>query len=100
MDKAHVLSVIYTKQAITDSISIKNYLAKKFSQKEIEKFYSMLTAFEKVVAVFPELYSAIKNKQIRRAVLSKQLSVFYIVLKENISVVAVLDNRMDDSKWP
>ena len=38
----------------------------------------MLNDFEKVVASFPQLYPLIANcKNIRRAVLSKQLSVFY-----------------------
>ncbi|MDB5156470.1 MAG: hypothetical protein JWR50_1177 [Mucilaginibacter sp.] len=61
----------------------------------------MLENFEKVVSVFPEIYpKSVLSKNIHRAVLSKQLSVFYTVTGDEISVVGILDNRMDQDKWP
>jgi hypothetical protein len=63
--------------------------------------YIMLYDFEDVVKIFPNLYPLIINgKKIRRAVSNKKLSVFYTFSKNSISVVSVLDNRMDNSKWP
>jgi len=55
-----------------------------------------------VVLTFPELYPLAANgKDIRRAVLSKQLSVFYRIRGGGIiSVIAILDNRMNPAKWP
>ncbi|RZA02326.1 MAG: type II toxin-antitoxin system RelE/ParE family toxin [Sphingobacteriaceae bacterium] len=96
-----ILPVIYTDLAITDAIAIKNFILVKFTQREINNFYKMLNTFERVVGVFPELYpKSTQNKKLHRAVLSKQLSVFYRVTKAEISVVAILDNRMDYDKWP
>jgi plasmid stabilization system protein ParE len=96
-----ISSVIYTDRSIADSIAIKNFILLKFTQKEVNNFYKMLETFERVVALFPELYpKSILGENIHRAVLSKQLSVFYTVLKDEISVVAILDNRMDYDKWP
>jgi plasmid stabilization system protein ParE len=93
--------IYYTDKAITDLIGIKGYLLKFFTSKEVNKLYAVVQSFEKVVVVFPELYPAsIKNKNIHRAVLSKQLSVFYRVTKERISIIAIIDNRMSYSKWP
>ncbi len=61
----------------------------------------MLETFERVVSVFPELYpKSVKGENIHRAVLSKQLSVFYTILNNEISVIAMTDNRMDYDKWP
>jgi plasmid stabilization system protein ParE len=95
-------TVFYTQRADTDAVTIKNYLLYKFTQKEVDHFYKLLENFEALVVVFPELFraSSVNNKNIRKAVLSKQLSVFYIVSKKRISVVAILDNRMNPDKWP
>ena len=95
------LSVSWTDRSLSDSQIIKSYLQYYFSQKEIDNYYKLLESFEKIVSIFPTLYPQTnKNKDIRRAVLSKQLSVFYKTTKETIIVIAILDNRMSDSKWP
>ena len=101
MAKTTVVSVYWSYKALTNSLSIKEYLQRKFTQKEINKFYKLLEAFEKIVALFPLLYPvSVKNQKIHRAVLSKQLSVFYTFNKNTIQVVAVLDNRMAYANWP
>ena len=93
--------VIYTKRSLANLRTIKDYLLYKFSQREIDNLYRMLSDFENVAASFPQLYPLIINSEkIRRAVLSKQLSVFYTYSKDNLIITAVLDNRMDNSKWP
>jgi plasmid stabilization system protein ParE len=94
-------SVYWSNRSISDSLAIRKYLQRDFSQKEIDNFYKLLELFEKIVVNFPKLYpeSSI-NRNVRRAVLSKQLSVFYTISEEYIKVVAVLDNRVSYSKWP
>ncbi|MDN3551411.1 hypothetical protein [Mucilaginibacter aquaedulcis] len=95
------VGIIFTKRSNTDAIATKNYLLNKFTQKEVAKFYRLLEIFESVVTVFHELYPlSSKGKNIRRAVLSKQLSVFYKIGENQITVLTILDNRLDYSKWP
>ncbi len=95
------VSVDWTNRSLSDSLTIKDYLQEKFSQREIDNFYKLLEAFEKIISSFPTLYpKSVKNKKAHRAVLSKQLSVFYSISKDQITVIAVLDNRMGYSKWP
>lgn len=54
----------------------------------------MLATFEKVVSLFPDIYpKSTINLKVRRAVLSKQLSVFYIIYEDQVSVVGIIDNR-------
>jgi len=96
-----LLPIYYTDRSVADLLNIKGYILKYFTQKEVNRLYVMLQSFEKVVAAFPELYpTSIKSNKIHRAVLSKQLSVFYRVSKDKISVVAIIDNRMSYAKWP
>lgn len=100
MPKSKVVSVLWTDQALQNAISIKEYLLLKFSDKEVDNFFSLLAAFEFAVSAFPELYPVSSaRKKVRRAVLSKVLSVFYRTNKNNIEVLAILDNRCDLTEW-
>jgi len=92
------LDVVWTNNSILGSIAIKKYLLAKFSNKEVTVFHSLLKTFESAVSFFPELYP-VSKKKIRRAVLNKNLSVFYRQNKNQIEVLAVLDNRMDLAEW-
>lgn len=95
-----VYTVYWTERALQNAIGIKHYLLSEFSQKEVDHFFSLLKTFEIAVAAFPELYTAYATKPgIRRAVLSKPLSIFYRIKKNRIEVLAILDNRCDLDKW-
>jgi hypothetical protein len=95
------LLIVWTDRSLSDTRIIRDYLQYHFTQREIDNFYTFLESFEKIVSIFPQLYPQTnKNSGVRRAVLSKQLAVFYSLEKGVITVIAVLDNRMSDSKWP
>jgi plasmid stabilization system protein ParE len=93
--------ISFSTRALANAETIKNYLLYKFTQREVNKFYELLGIFENIIVKFPQLYpkSSI-NSKVHRAVLSKQLSIFYITTKNKITVVAILDNRMSGAKWP
>jgi plasmid stabilization system protein ParE len=100
MHNSKIKEVLYSERALQNALSIKHYLLNNFSRKEVNVFFSLLQSFEAVVLKFPKLYAATSSKNnIRRAVLSKQLSVFYRVNNANIEVLAMLDNRCDISEW-
>jgi plasmid stabilization system protein ParE len=94
MPESVKLQIRWTSQSLFHASLIKQYLLKKFTQKEVDNFYDLLSSFEEAVVLFPKLYPETKKKfKIRRAVLSKELSVFYRIAKGQIDVLAVLDNR-------
>jgi plasmid stabilization system protein ParE len=89
-------SVVYTNRAIQNALVIRNYLKFYFSIKEVASFYELIQSFEKVIINFPKLYHKPNRKlNVRRAVMSKQLSIYYRINKEVIEVIAILDNRCD-----
>jgi plasmid stabilization system protein ParE len=96
MPEQLIIPVLWTDRALQNAIDIKDYLSQQFSHKEFEHFTSLLRAFEVAVSAFPQLYplSAVQPG-IRRAVLSKVVSAFYRVHKQQIEVLAILDNRRD-----
>lgn len=100
MPEKKKLTVLWTYQALKNASSVKAYLEETFTVKEINKFFLFLSTFEKAVTTFPKLYPQTNKKaKIRRAVLSREVSVFYRIVSERIEVIAILDNRCDFSKW-
>jgi plasmid stabilization system protein ParE len=92
MDKS--LQVVWTKRSLSNALGIKNYLIKKFSTKEVVKFENLLRQFELTVSNFPTLYpESRKQKLLRRAVIHKNTTVFYIYDKNKVTVIAMKDNR-------
>ncbi len=90
--------VDYSVQSLKNSIEIVAYLRRKFSEREVDQFYHYLADFEKIITLFPLLYAESTRLKIRRAVLSKELSIFYNVRKNTIYVVAILDNRWEEER--
>lgn len=94
------LEVFWTQNAAENAIRIKKYIAYKFTEKEVLNFFSLLQSFEIAVSAFPKLYpESTFKKNIRRAVLSKELSVFYRIHKNKIEVLTCIDNRCDITNW-
>jgi len=91
-------TVSYSKQALNSATDIVVYLRNKFSAKEVDAFYHKLEDFEKIVSLYPLLYTKSDRTIIRRAVLSKVLTVYYILSDDKISIVDIHDNRWDFDK--
>ncbi len=100
MPKANIASIYWTERSLQNAVSIRNYLLSSFSTREVNHFYALLQSFEIAVCTFPKLYpQSLVKKNIRRAVLSKVLSVYYRVNRGRIEVLAILDNRCEISQW-
>ncbi|HAC16890.1 MAG TPA: hypothetical protein DCE78_13235 [Bacteroidetes bacterium] len=97
MDESKSLVVEYTSKSLNNALEISSYLRNRFSQKEVDTFYQALSEFEKIINHYPKLYKESKRLKIRRAVLSKVLSVYYRITKNKIVIIAILDNRWDES---
>ena len=96
MDKPS--EVLWTKRSLQNALSIKAYLIKKFSKKEVVKFETLLRQFELTVSNFPTLYPESKSqKRLRRAVIHKNTTVYYIFDKNKVTVVAMKDNRQKEA---
>jgi|SRR5688572_26946366 len=99
MPAKRALVIEWSARSLKQTAGIQDYLITKFSEKEVAGFYDLLLSFESTVARFPDLYPKFSGrKKLHRAVLNKNLSVYYSVTKSRIFMVSVLDNRMDHSK--
>jgi plasmid stabilization system protein ParE len=97
MSEGRNLIVEYSKQSLDNASEIIVYLRMHFTEKEVSSFYQTLQEFEKIVRLFPNLYPESKKRRVRRAVLSRELSVYYAIKNNNILIVAIFDNRWDEA---
>src|SRR5687768_17412052 len=88
-------AVTWSSEAVKSATAINIYLARKFSQKEIDNFFKLLQEFESRVVIFPQLYAKKPGSKLRKAVLSKELSVIYRIGYNEIFLVDILDNRSE-----
>ncbi len=94
MDRPY--SVEWTKRSLLNAIAIKNYLIQKFTVKEVVKFERLLRQFESTISNFPTLYpESISQKLLRRAVIHKNTTVYYIFNKDKVTIIAMKDNRQE-----
>lgn len=92
------LTVVYSVSSLASASQIVAYLRLRFSEREVTKFYQFLSDFEQIIGAFPGLYPESLKKNSRRAVLSKELSVYYTIKDNKINIVAILDNRWEQSR--
>lgn len=88
------LNVKWTSRSLKNAQSIREYLKRRFTDQEVERFLKLLSQFEHTVSLFPQLYPASTvHPNLRKAVLHKNTSVFYYLDQDDIIVVAMQDNR-------
>jgi len=77
MPERKKLTVYWTSETLKNASSIKNYLKENFSEKEVERFYSLLSSFEEAISIFPKLYPQTKKKdKIRRGCFKQRIFCF------------------------
>jgi plasmid stabilization system protein ParE len=97
MLKDKTFKVEYTEQALFNAQEIVAYLKRSFSAREVKAFYNHLAEFEKIIIKYPNLFKKSNKMNIRRAVLSKELSVFYSIELDTITILAIIDIRWDEN---
>ncbi len=90
-------SIRWSHQARISYLSILEYLEINWSFKEVEDFSQRLEEVIAFTSVNPKIYPKSELSNIRRAVVTKQVSLFYEVNDEFVDVLFLWDNRQDPS---
>ncbi len=92
MDKSY--EVQWTDRSLRNVVGIKRYLIRKFGRTEVAKFEKLFMEFELTVSHFPTLYpESTLQKQLRRAVIHKNTTVYYVFTKDKVTIIVMKDNR-------
>jgi len=90
--------VIWSKRAASDLQSIVEYLEENWTDKEIRSFFKKFDLAIQAVKSYPEAFPAAKKNKVRRVVLTKQITMYYDVLEEEIRIVSIFDTRQNPEK--
>ncbi len=89
------LNIRWTPEAEDNFSSILDYLESEWSEKEIRKFARKTQIIIEQIAINPKMFKAAGTEEIRKAVITRQTSLFYFVDEELelITLLAFWDNR-------
>ncbi|MFZ4524821.1 MAG: type II toxin-antitoxin system RelE/ParE family toxin [Chlorobium sp.] len=91
--------VFWTDEAIKNLQSIMDYLDSQWTQREIDNFKKKLAKQIELIETNPKLFPVSEyNPRLRKAVLSKQTTIFYEIADRMIYLVYLFNNRQDIEK--
>ena len=89
----------WSPQADNDLDQILEYLNKKWSNSVAVSFLDRIDEMTQLILNDPALFPVIEDGlKIRRCVLTKHNSLYYIVVEDGINILRVFDTRQDPNK--
>jgi plasmid stabilization system protein ParE len=86
----NIYRIVWTDEALNNLRSIIEYFEKNWTEREIKKFVKSLS----LLASNPNSFPSINHpKNLRKVVISKQTSIFYQLIENQIRIVSLFDNR-------
>jgi len=94
-----VFDVVFSERASDELTSILDHIENEWSLRISNKFTKILDEKIHNVKSNPYLYPPFKNKkQLRRCVVTKQVSIFYSVKSSEVQIITLFDNRRNPKK--
>jgi len=91
--------IVWTNKALVNLDNIIQYLTDNWTEKEIAKFFRKLDKRINIISQRPQLYPLTSNrKDVRRSVLTPQITIYYRINKQAIEILTLFDNRQNPSK--
>jgi plasmid stabilization system protein ParE len=91
--------VFWSDEALSNLDSILHYLDTQWTEREVNNFKNRLSNQLDIITRFPTLFPASEiNPTLRKAVLSKQTTLFYQLGDDTINIVYLFDTRQDPKK--
>ena len=91
--------LIWSEEALLNLKSIINYLEQRWTKREINKFAKLLEKQLKLIEDNPHLFPENnKSNGLRKAVLSRQTTIYYRIINFEIHIITLFDNRQNPNK--
>jgi plasmid stabilization system protein ParE len=96
---AYDYKLFWSDEAINNLESILDYLQNRWTQREIDKFKKQLSKQLNLITSNPLIFpKSDYNPRLRKAVLSKQTTIFYEISEKRINLVFLFNNQQDIQK--
>ncbi|MCK9451056.1 MAG: type II toxin-antitoxin system RelE/ParE family toxin [Bacteroidales bacterium] len=93
-----ISKVLWSKRAETDLKSIINFLERNWTDKEVTNFVRKLDKQISIIQNQPNAFPATNRKNVRRSVLSRQITIYYDIMEDAVRIVALFDTRQSPDK--
>lgn len=92
-------NIFWTDEAIRNLEEILGYLHSRWSEKEVKRFKEKLSKQIELIAHFPQMFPLSEySPRLRKAVLSKQTTIFYELTGNTIYLTYLFVNHQDSNK--
>jgi plasmid stabilization system protein ParE len=89
-------NLFWSDESISNLESILGYLQERWTQKEVDKFKKHLSKQLDLIISNPRLFPKSNyNPRLRKAVLSKQTTIYYEISGTNINLAYLFNNHQD-----
>lgn len=89
----------WSDRALNEVKSIFEFISITWSKKEVSEFARKLNKRVDLLTQYPELYpKTFEKENIRRSVLTKQITIYYSLEDDTIKIVSVFDVRQNPTK--
>ncbi|XOV92057.1 MAG: type II toxin-antitoxin system RelE/ParE family toxin [Bacteroidota bacterium] len=93
------LKIEWSPRSEKEYLNLIDYLLKEWGEKSATKFSDRLQNVLSDISKKPQIYpSTERRKDVRRCVVSKQISLYYRIKKDRIEIITLFDNRQSPSK--
>jgi plasmid stabilization system protein ParE len=93
-----ISKVLWTKEASENLSKVIKYLEENWTEKEIKKFLTKLDKHISLIRTQPDSFPKANNYNVRRSVLTKQITLYYSISQETLFIVSIFDNRQNPKK--
>jgi plasmid stabilization system protein ParE len=91
--------IIWSDEALKNLAGIIEYLEQRWTEREIRNFSRLLDRQINLIQANPELFPISSTSNgLRKAVLTKQTTIFYRIDDLKIKIVTLFDNRQNPNK--
>ena len=91
--------LIWSDEALANLKTIVGYLESRWSKREIRKFAQLLDKQLKLIKGNPFLFAESDHSEgLRKSVLSKQTTIYYRIINNEIRIVTLFDNRQNPDR--
>ena len=91
-----IYKILWSDEALKNLKLIIEYLENNWTQKELTQFAKLLDKRLALIEHNPYSFPLIDNySNLRRSVLSKQTSIYYQIIGQNVRLITLFDNRQN-----
>ncbi|HZK07926.1 MAG TPA: type II toxin-antitoxin system RelE/ParE family toxin [Bacteroidales bacterium] len=91
--------IIWSDEALSNLQGIIDYLESRWTNREIKKFAQILDKQINLIEINPFLFAETdKSNGLRKSVLSRQTTIYYRVINNEIRIITLFDTRQNPKK--